>query len=207
MIRMFRRSAGVRIYATLIVAIVSLTSIASSQQRARHRTSPRDKSVTAKSKVTEWRSFKGPDNDFILEFPSDPKRTEDVQGGVTILRRYALAIESTYFEISIQDTGGVPDSSYANEFSPNFERTTSQIMGEDGIKIVQLRRTTKGSYEMEVLSPTLDRKDYLHGLRRGFIRNGRIYSMACDSLIVGRVVDRNICRRFFNSFRIVGLPQ
>lgn len=201
------RMLRVAIYLMLIAAALSSTQIARPQQRTRPQHSPRTKSVASKLKDSEWRSFRGPDNDFTLEFPSEPKRVEDVQGSVTVLRRYALTTQSAYFEISIQDTGGVPNSSYANEFSPDFEQTTSRMMGEDGIKIVQLRRTTKGSYEMEVLSPTLDRKDYLHGLRRGLIRNGRIYSMACDSLIVGREVDRNICRRFFNSFRIVGLPQ
>jgi hypothetical protein len=197
----------VAIYLMLIAAALKSTPIARSQQRTRPQHSSRTKSVASKLKSSEWPSFRGPDNDFTLEFPSEPKRVEDLQGSVTVLRRYALTTQSSYFEISIQDTGGVPSSSYANEFSPNFEQTISQMMGEDGIKIVQLRRTTKGSYEMEVLSPTLDRKDYLHGLRRGLIRNGRIYSMACDSLIVGKDADRSICRRFFNSFRIVGLPQ
>lgn len=191
----------------LLAATLSSTPIAQSQQRTRHQNSSRANSATARSKGAAWSSFRGPDNDFILEFPSEPKRAEDVQGGVTIIRRYALVTQSIYFEISIQDIGGSPNSSYANEFSPKFEETTSQMFSEDGIKIVQLRRTAKGSYEMEVLSPTLDRKGYLHGLRRGLIRNGRIYSMACDSIIEGREVNRNICRRFFNSFRIIGLPQ
>jgi hypothetical protein len=207
MASIFRCTSGVAIFLVLITVTLLTVPIVWPQQRTRRPNSSRAKSVTSKVKGAEWHSFRGPDNDFTLEFPSEPKRVEDVQGGVTVLRRYALTTQSAYFEISIQDTGGVPNSSYANEFSPNFEQTTSQMMGEDGIKIVQLRRTTKGSYEMEVLSPTLDRKDYLHGLRRGLIRNGRIYSMACDSLFVGREADRNICRRFFNSFRIVGLPQ
>ncbi len=203
----FNYVLGMVIYGMLIAATLPSLSMAQSQQRPTHPHSSQHKSAAAKSKDTERYSFRGPDNDFILNFPAKPERVEDDQGSITVLRRYALTTKSTYFEVSIQDTGGVPNSSYANEFSPKFEEVMAQMLNEDGIKIVQIRRTTKGSYEMELLSPTLDRKDYLHGFRRGVIRNGRIYSMTCDSLIVSQKTDRNVCRRFFNSFRIIGLPK
>ena len=203
----YRCALKVAVYGMLIAAMLTSAPIARSLQRTPHQNTSPPKSATPKSKSTKWYSFRGPDNDFTLDFPSKPKRAEDVQSSVTILRRYALATQSMYFEISIQDTGGVPNSSYANEFTPKFEETISKMFSEDGIKIVQLRRTSKGSYEMEVLSPTLNREAYLQGLRRGVIRSGRIYSMACDSIIVGQDADRNVCRRFFNSFRIIGLPK
>lgn len=203
----FKWTSGAMVYGMLIVATLLSTLTVQSQPKTLYQNNSRPKSAISKSTSTEWYAFRGPDNDFTLNFPAKPKRVEDVQGGVTIIRRYGLVTKSMYFEISIQDTGGVPNSSYANEFSAKFEETTSQLLSEDGIKIIQLRRTTKGSYEMEILSPTLNREGYLHGLRRGVIRNGRIYSMACDSIIAGQEADRNVCRRFFNSFRIVGLPQ
>ncbi|HEX8475393.1 MAG TPA: hypothetical protein VF666_15285 [Pyrinomonadaceae bacterium] len=202
-----RSSLRVVFSGILIVATLPSTPAIRSQQINPHQKRTQPKLATDRSKNTEWYTFKGPDNDFTLDFPVKPKRIEDVQGPVTIIRRYGLVAKSIYFEISFQDTGGVPTSSYANEFSPKFEETTSQMFSEDGIKIVQLRRMTKGSYEMEILSPTLNREDYLHGLRRGIIRNGRIYTMGCGSLIVGQETDRNVCRRFFNSFHIIGLPQ
>lgn len=204
---LFKQVRGVVICCLLITAPLSSTSIVHAKLRHSHQNKSQSKPAVGESKNTEWHTFKGPDNDFNIDFPAKLKRVEDVQGGVTILRRYALATKSIYFEISIQDTGGIPNSSYANEFSPKFEETISRMLSEDGIKIVQLRRTTRGSYEMEVLSPTLNREGYLQGLRRGVIRNGRIYSMACDSIIVGQEADRNVCRRFFNSFRIIGLPK
>jgi hypothetical protein len=87
----YRCTSQVAIYLILIAAALPLTLIARAQQRTKQQHSSRTKSVTSKSKGIEWRTFRGPDNDFILEFPSEPRRVEDVHGSVTILRRYALA--------------------------------------------------------------------------------------------------------------------
>lgn len=173
-----------------------------SSRKARHPTS-----ITTKVPGAKWYTFRGPDNDFTLDFPSRPKRVEDVQGPVTVVRRYALTFENIYFEVSIQDTGGAPGSSEANELSPNYEQNMARLLGEDGTKIVQIRRLSKGSYEMELWFPSLHKDGYHHGLRRGAIRNGRQYHYGCNSIIIGREVNRGVCHRFFNSFRIIGRPQ
>lgn len=162
---------------------------------------------TAKGSNTGRYILKGPDGDFTIAFPSKPKRVEDVPGPVTILRRYASSTEDTYFEISIQDTGGPPDSSEANELSPKYEENMARQLAEDGTRVVQIRRLSKGSFEMELWFPSLRLGKYQHGLRRGVIHKGRQYHYGCNSLIIGKEVDRDVCRRFLNSFRIIGPPQ
>jgi hypothetical protein len=156
------------------------------------------------SNLTEasWHIFKGPEGDFTLHFPREPKRVEDVQGPVTVLRRFALTASGHYFEVSIQDTGGDPDSPEANELGPRYEEGMARLIAEDGIKIVQTRRLSKSSYEMELLSPARTPGQYLHGLRRGIVRRGRHYYLGCDSIVPGREVDRRVCRRFLTSFRL-----
>lgn len=137
-----------------------------------------------------------------MDFPSKPERVEDVQGPVTVLRRYALTNDGIYFELSIQDTGGDPESPEANELSPRYEQGIARLLAKDGIKIVQTRRLSNNSYEMEMLSPALTPGGYLRGLRRGVVRRGRHYYFSCDCIVAGRDVDRRMCRRFFDSFRL-----
>jgi hypothetical protein len=148
-----------------------------------------------------------PDHDFTHDFPVKPSRAEDVQGPVTILRRYVSATDTTYFEISIQDFGGALDSPDANSYDPKFEQNLSQLLIKDGFKIVQLRRTAKNIYEMEAWSPSQTPGRYQHNLARGVLRYGRQYRMGCGSLVIGQEVNKGVCRRFFNSFHIVGVPQ
>jgi hypothetical protein len=204
---LFRRVRLAAIYGILIVLSLLFAPIVLSRQRHRRQGKSRSKSVMTRETNTGWYTFKGPDNDFTIDFPAEPKRIEDVPGPVTVIRRYALATDRIYFEISIQDSGGEPGSAYANEFSPKFEENMAREMGEDGAKIVQLRRTTKGSYQMELWVPASTRGHYFHGLRRGVIRNGRQYNYGCNSLVADKEVNRDVCRRFFNSFRITGLPR
>jgi hypothetical protein len=177
-----------------------------SQQRRQAQNRSQSKQATAKTASTRWYTFRGPDNDFTIDFPNKPSRAEDVQGPVTILRRYVSTTHSTYFEISIQDFGGGPNSPEANSYDSNFEQNLSQLLTKDGFRIVQLRRTAKNIYEMEAWSPLQPGK-YQHNLARGVLRYGRQYRMGCNSLVIGQKVDRSVCRRFFNSFHIIGVPQ
>jgi hypothetical protein len=189
------------------VISLSLAPMVSSQQTHQRPKGVPPKTAIVKEAKTGWYTFRGPDHDFSLDFPSKPKRVEDIQGPVTVLRRYASFTEDTYFEISIQDTGGLPDSTEANELSPKYEENMARQLAEDGTKIVQIRRLSKGSFEMELWFPALSPSEYQHGLRRGVIHKGRQYHYGCNSLIIGKEVNRDVCRRFLNSFRITGPPQ
>lgn len=190
-----------------IMVLLLVITVADAQQRSPRRSGAQNKIPVAKSQNLDWYTFSGPDKDFILDFPTKPTRAEDVQGPVTILRRYVSTTNTTYFEISIQDYGGAPDSPEANSYGPKFEQNLSQMLSEDGFRIVQIRRTTKNTYEIEAWTPSLTPGKYLHSLARGVLQKGRQYRMTCSGLIIGGEVDRRVCRRFFNSFRIVGVPQ
>jgi hypothetical protein len=196
------------ISAALITISIAVLSTAHSQQKNhRRKTSSANKVRSIKSAKVRWYTFRGPDGDFKLDFPTEPTRAEDVQGPVTVLRRYNLAADSLYFEISIQDFGGSPESSEANEFDQKFELNLSEMLIKQGFRIVQLRRTAKNIYEMEAWSPAATRGYFLHNLARGVIYKGRNYRMGCNSLFVGKEVNKETCRRFFNSFRISGNPK
>jgi hypothetical protein len=187
--------------------IIASPTARSQQKNHRRKTSSQNKVGTTKSVEARWYTFRGPDGDFTINFPAEPKRTEDVQGPVTVLRRYNLAVGSMYFEISIQDFGGTPWSSEANEFDPKFEQNLSELLIKEGFRIVQLRRKAKNIYEMEAWSPAATLGDFFHNRARGIIHKGRNYRMGCNSLLVGQEVDNGRCRRFFNSFRITGDPR
>jgi len=199
--------AGAILSGMYLALLLFLPSSGHARQQSPPRKARRPTSTTTKVSGAKWYTFRGPDNDFALDFPSMPKRVEDVQGPVTVVRRYVLTFEDIYFEVSVQDTGGAPGSSEANELSPNYEQNMARLLAEDGTKIVQIRRLSRGSYEMEVWFPSLSNDGYHHGLRRGVIRNGRQYHYGCNSLIIGREVNRGVCRRFLSSFRIIGRPQ
>jgi len=194
------------VYGALVICFLSSPIVLAQQTHQSHR-SPSPTKSTAKGVKTGWYTFTGPDGDFTLAFPRKPKRVEDVQGPVTVLRRYASSTEDTYFEISIQDTGGSPDSPEANELSHKYEQNMARQLAEDGTKIVQIRRLSKGSFEMELWFPALSPGEYQHGLRRGVIHKGRQYHYGCNSLTIGKEVNKDLCRRFLNSFRIIGPPQ
>lgn len=192
----------IAISALMITVIAPIPTLRAQGKQVGRKTAPRRKAAANEAAGAGWYSFRGPDKDFIIYFPTVPRRIEDVQGPVTLLRRYAAVANNIYFDISIQDVGGAPDSPQANEFEAKFERNLSEMLTKDGFKIVQLRRTAKNVYEMEAWSPAAAPGDYLHNLARGVIHKGRNYRMGCNSLLPGREVDRRICRRFFDSFRI-----
>jgi hypothetical protein len=187
----------------LIIVVLAVTPTMRAQgDRLRRKAASHAKSADTNTSDAKWYLFRGPDKDFHIRFPVMPARAEDVQGPVTMLRRYTAAAGNVYFEISIQDMGGAPDSLEANEFDPKFEQQLSALLTMDGFRIVQLRRTAKNIYEMEAWSPAATPNDFLHNLVRGVIHKGRNYRMGCNSLIPGREVNKRMCRRFFDSFRV-----
>jgi hypothetical protein len=207
MIRYPPRRQAVLLTCASIMVLLLLIIVADAQRPYPRRIGTQNKTPVTKSQNLGWYTFRGPDKDFILDFPTKPKRVEDAQGPVTLLRRYVSFTDNIYFEISIQDFGGAPDSPEANSYDPKFEQNLSQMLSRNGFRIVQIRRTAKNTYEMEAWAPSLTPDQYLHNLARGVLHNGRQYRMGCNSLTIAQDVDRSVCRRFFNSFHIVRAPQ
>lgn len=188
----------------IMVTAVAAAAVQEQEKRGGQKPRPRARPAVIPPAGEGWYTFRGPDKDFTIRFPGKPAREEGVQGPVTLLRRYAAAANGIYFELSIQDIGGVPGTPEASEFGPGFERNMAERLTKEGFRIVHLRRTAKNNYEMEAWTPREEGPGFLHSLERGVIHNGRIYSMGCNSLLPEREVDRKKCRHFLDSFRITG---
>lgn len=97
--------------------------------------------------------------------------------------------------------GGNPISRDANEFDPNNESIVAVAARERGERVVQVHRLAKNIFEMEVWQPVKDTPNRLHRLDHAILRRGRLYTLACGSLIDNTNVDRVVCRKFFKSIR------
>lgn len=192
---------------TLITLLLISAYTVKPQQTRQQRDNSASSPIIAESVNPKWFLFRSPDGDFTLEFPARPKRIQDVQGAITVVRQYVFADNIMLLSIAFEDYGGKPDSPENNDWGLKFEETFSRLSRENGTKIVQFRRLTKSTYELEAWTPASTPNDYQHYLTRATLRNARAYRMACNSLIKNQQVDKKVCRRFFNSFRLLGLPH
>lgn len=78
---------------------------------------------------------------------------------------------------------------------------------ERGGRIIRLQRLAKNILEQERLVPSKWPNKDRHVVSRIIQRNSRMYTLGCVPLVDGQRVDKKMCRRFFNAFRIIGVPQ
>ncbi|MDQ3743233.1 MAG: hypothetical protein M3444_02510 [Acidobacteriota bacterium] len=153
--------------------------------------------------AARWYTFTSPDRDFTLDFPREPKREQDNQGPVTLIRAYGLNTDDGMrFSVNFQDVGGYPRSNRNNEFAPDYEETVAAAARREGRRVVQIHRLAKNVVEMELWQTVEESKANLNYLERDILWRGRVYTLGCGSLVDGREVDKSICRRFFNSMRL-----
>jgi hypothetical protein len=160
----------------------------------------------------QWRTYTGPDKDFIVDFPVEPKRDEYRSKRSTgeagpLVRRYSAQTDSLLFIVSFQDTGYKPDTQFANRISPDFERKLKEKYKEAGWKIIRIKRLSNSIAEVEEWERISNPTGYAHTIARTIVRNGQVYDLQCRSTFIGQEVDRNVCHRFFKSFRVLGPPQ
>src|SRR5947209_3507772 len=178
-----------------LMLLTSAGHPAAAQRRRAHRRN-------VQPVADRWYTFTGPDRDFTLDFPRAPKREQDDQGTVTLIRNYALNTEDGMrFSVNFQDIGGDPQSSQDNEFAPDNEELIAAAARKDGRRVVQIHRLAKNVVEMELWQTVEETKADINYLERDVLRRGRVYTLGCASLVDGRKVDKSICRRFFNSLR------
>lgn len=203
----FRLKVSIFFIVILMAMLLTSTYGVMSQPIRRHQNSRPTSPTPDESETLKWFLFRSPDGDFTIEFPAQPKRIQDIQGAVTVVRQYTFADDTMWLGIAFEDYGGMPDSPENNDWGPQFEENFSRLSRENGTKIVQFRRLTKSTYELEAWTPASTPSDYQHYLTRATLRNARAYRMACHSLIKNQKVDKKVCRRFFKSFRILGQPH
>lgn len=192
---------------TCLVLLMFSASMGQTQQQHPSRVVRQTKLPGGKSQETRWYTFRGPDQDFAIEFPAAPKRMPDLPGPLTITRQFALATDRYFLAISISDFGGDPNDPKSNDWGQEFEQNYARLIRENGTRLVQFRRITKNIYEVEGWTPASRKGSYQHFLSHNVLRGGRNYIIGCNSLIIDQEVDKKLCRRFFNSFRIIGLPK
>lgn len=197
-----------RILGSLILALTLFTSYSPAQRQAPEGKWDRTVRLTGE----KWRTYTGPDKDFTIDFPVEPKRDEyrgkfstDETG--PLISKYTALTDTLMFIISFQDTGYKPNSPFANRISPDFERKVKERYREAGWKIVRIRRLSASVAEVEEWERMSRPSGYAHVIFRTIVRNGQVYDLQCRSMFIGRKVDRDVCRRFLNSFHIVGPPQ
>lgn len=189
---------------TCLALLLLSSSTGQAQQRHSSRISRRPRPPVSKSPGIKWYTFRGPDQDFTLDFPNPPKRMQDLPGAITITRQFALATESYFLAISISDFGGAPDDPKSNDWGQWFEQDYAKLIREDGTRLLQFHRIAKNIYEVEGWTPASRTGSYQHFLSRNVLKDARHYRIGCNSLIIDQEVDKKLCRRFFNSFRIIG---
>lgn len=157
--------------------------------------------------VDGWLRWTSPDGDFTIILPTKPTTenpANNPQGPVTAIRAYNAATDTTHFHINFQDYGGDPSSPEANSFgSSKYEETLVRGLREDGVLVISAQRLAPNISEIEYWAPASRNPSHrLHGIQRDIIYRARTYHLSCGSRIQDTEVDRQICRRFFNSFRL-----
>lgn len=153
----------------------------------------------------QWKTFSGPDTDFIVDFPAEPKRYEfrgkpDSAAMGTLVRRYYTFTDTLMLAVSFQELGYEHNSPLSNILSPNFEKKLRVAAEKGGWKLVEIRKLSNSTAEVEAWQPLRMPEGYVHIISRSIVRNGRAYDLQCRSLFIEQEVDRTMCLRFFSSF-------
>ena len=190
--------------AALLLFISIDAGLAVGQKRAGRATA---RKPTPQQAATKWYTFTGPDGDFIILFPAEPKRDKDLPGEVAVLRGYSYYGNSMWLSASFQDLGIQIDSRQANGLGPNIDEIMAKYTKWRGGKTLRVQRLDKNILEEERVVPSRQTNKDRHVISRFIYSNSRLYSLGCVPLVDGEKVDKKMCRRFFNSFRIIGIPQ
>jgi hypothetical protein len=145
----------------------------------------------------------------MVEFPAEPRLEEGVQrqGDVAARRRYSYYGNSLWLSVTLQDLGFPPDSRQANDLGPNIEEVLAAYTLERGGRTIRVQRLAKNILEEERSVPSKQTGKERHVVSRIIQRNSRMYTLGCVPLVDGLKVNKAVCRRFFNSFRITGPPR
>jgi hypothetical protein len=189
---------------TLALVNSTTTQIASTKSQP-PLTSKANSSAIIKDR---WHVFKAPDKDFTIEFPAKPKHEPDGEAPSGTMRKFALDTASMSFLLSYVDIGYEPTSREGNQLPLTFRQNMLDHARERGWTVIRSELQRKNVYEQETWSPTKANPNLrLHYIERNIIRYGRQYVLTCSSRILERKVKFDLCRRFFDSFRVIREPQ
>ncbi len=124
-----------------------------------------------------------------------------------ITRRYRVYTDKEMLAISFGDLDHLANTPFDNSIAPAYERKIRKAAAHNGWKIIRIQRLSKSVAETEVWEQSFKPVGYVHSIARNVVRNGQLYDLQCRATFIGEEVDRAVCRRFFNSFHIIGPPQ
>lgn len=155
-----------------------------------------------------WHTFTSPDGDFVIKFPSELRLgTRDERLNET-MRHYNSTKGSLLFQLIFWETGFARTSRQGNQLPPDFSQDMIEQAKQEGWTVIRFQLLSNNLYEQERWTPldsNPERK--IHFIGRHIRRYGREYILSCSSLIPDKEVEREVCRYFFNSFRITSKPR
>lgn len=182
--------------ALLAAAILIQPSIGTAQKRK--------VSKQPQTKADRWYVLVGPDGDFTLSFPEKPNREADEPGPDSIFKSYGLNTQNGMrFSINFSQLPADPTLPPVNQWTDEVERRLLADDRENKRHVVSTRRIGKNTFEAEIWDASNNSGESLNYLRQTIFRLGRVYTLLCGSLILGRRVDKSTCRRFFNSMHFI----
>lgn len=160
----------------------------------------------------EWGTLTGPDRDFTIDFPVEPKRDEfrappSIGKTGRLVRRYRAYTDEAMLVITFEDLNYPANSPFADSVAPTYEQKIRKAARQSGWKIIRIQRLSNSVAETEAWERLDKPAGYVHTISRTVVRNGQAYDLQCRSMFIGQEVDKPSCQRFLNSFRIIGLPQ
>jgi len=169
-------------------------------------------SKSTRTAADRWGTLTGPDKDFTVDFPVEPRRDEfrgKSSSGKAgpLIRRYSAFTDTLMLVISFQDLDYAPNSPFADSVASTYERKIKEAARRDRWKIIRIQRLSNSIAETEAWERSRAPNGYAHLISRTVVRNGQAYDLQCRSMFTGQEVERAVCRRFFNSFHIIGPPQ
>jgi hypothetical protein len=160
----------------------------------------------------EWRTLTGPDRDFTIDFPVEPKRDEfratpSIGKTGRLVRRYRAYTDEAMLVITFEDLDYPANSPFSDSVAPTYEQKIRKAARQSGWKIIRIQRLSNSVAETEAWELLDKPAGYVHTISRTVVRNGQAYDLQCRSMFIGQEVDKPFCQRFLNSFRITGPPQ
>ena len=192
-------------FVRFLIFTIALVNVTAAQTRDRKSQPSPAPQITNRNR---WYGFSAPDKDFVVEFPAKPKRQADDEAPGGTMRSYALDTGSMLFLLSYIDSDYDPTSREGNQLPLTFRREMLDHARERGWTVIRSELLRKNIYEQETWSPIKEHPNSrLHYVERTVMRYGRQYTLTCASLIPEQKVNQELCRRFFDSFRVVREPQ
>lgn len=156
-----------------------------------------------------WHLFRSLGEDFLVRFPSKPQFElgDTVKGEVPVRGRYSYYGEAIWLSVTFQDLGFPLDSRHANDLGASIEKMLAAYTIERSGKTIRVQRLAKNILEEERVVRSRWSNNNRHVITRFIQRNSRLYTLGCVTLVDGQEIDKKLCRRFLNSFRIIGVPR